>query len=57
MSDDNLNVIDDMPWEVFSDLVTQLKAGTGEHPFTYQEWLTQENVTDAQVTARINSGV
>lgn len=56
MSDDNLNVIDDMPWEVFNDLVTQLKAGTGEHPFTYQEWLTLENITDAQVTARINSG-
>ena len=55
MSDD-LNVIDDMPWEAFNDLVTQLKAGTGEHPFTYQEWLTLEDVTDAEVQARINSG-
>ena len=57
MTDNNPNPIDDWPWEMFNDLVTKLKGNIGEHPWTYEEWLEFENITDAQVTARINSGV
>lgn len=50
------NPIDDLSWDEFNDQVTKLKNDNGTHPFTYQEWLTQEGITDAQVQTRLDNG-